>query len=302
MVAVALFAGVVGSSSVAEAQGAQSQAVKDEAADRFKRGIALYEEESFPAALVEFRRAYELVPAYQVLYNVARTCYQVRDYVCALKTFDRYLADGGAGIDAKRREEVDREIVSMRRRVVTLNVKSTKGATIFVDGVSAGDFPLAAPLQVNEGRRQLRATMPGHEPVEKMVDLVGGETTPADLTFSDGSAVATGPTVGGGSTTHYWLWGATGVLAVGAGVTGALALGASSNASDLRKNGGTLSDYDSAETRMRTFSVVTDVLAIAAIGMGITALVVTLSQPDVKAPTTGSLKRSPTGGLLHYGL
>jgi hypothetical protein len=303
LVAVALFAGVVGSSSNAQAQSAQSQAVKDEAADRFKRGIALYEEESFPAALVEFRRAYELVPAYQVLYNVARTCYQVRDYVCALKTFDRYLADGGAGIDAKRREEVDREIVSMRRRVVTLNVKSTKGATIFVDGVPAGDFPLSAPLQVNEGRRQLRATMPGREPVEKMVDLVGGETTPADLTFSEPSTVATAPTVGGGSTTHYWLWGATAALAVGAGITGGLALGASSSASDIRQNGGTVSDYDSAETRMRTFSVVTDVLGIAALGMGIAALVVTVSQPEAaKAPTTGSLRRSPSGGLLHYGL
>jgi tetratricopeptide (TPR) repeat protein len=302
LVVAGLLAGVAGSPAIANAQSAPaSQAAKDEAQERFKRGIALYEEEAFPAALVEFRRAYELVPAYQVLYNVARSCYQVRDYVCALRTFERYLADGGAGIDAHRREEVDRELASMRRRIVTLNVKSTKGATIFVDGVAAGDFPLAAPLVVNEGRRQVRATMAGHDPVEKMVDLVGGETTPVDLTISDsGGAVAATPK--SSSTTHYWLWGATGVLAVGAGVTGALALGASSNASDIRTTGGSLSDYDSAQSRMRSMTIVTDVLGIAAIGMGITALVVTLSQPDSKASTTGSLKRSPTGGLLHYGL
>jgi hypothetical protein len=45
-----------------------------------------------------------------------------------------------------------------------------------------------------------------------------------------------------------------------------------------------------------------DVFAIAAIGAGVAALVVTLRQPDSKETTIGSLKRSPTGGLLHYGL
>src|ERR1700712_1517809 len=109
LVSAAVFVSLSAAPCLAQAQGAPAsdngQAAKDEAAERFKRGIALYEEESYPAALVEFRAAYELVPAYQVLYNVARTCYQVRDYVCSLKTFDRYLADGGAAIEPKRREE-----------------------------------------------------------------------------------------------------------------------------------------------------------------------------------------------------
>lgn len=305
----------ISASSVAHAQATApsptSQATKDEAQDRFKRGIQLYEEESFPAALVEFRRAYELVPAFQVLYNVARTCYQVRDYVCALRTFDRYLADGGTNVEPRRRDEVEREMASMRRRVVTLNVKSTKGATILVDGVAKGDFPLTAPLLVNEGRRQLRATLAGHEAVEKMVDLVGGETTTVDLVVADSSAGVAGGGTGTGapiaSTTSrsnlpVWLWGATGVLAVGAGVTGVVALAASSDASDIRGSGGKLADYDSSESRMRTFSVVTDVLALAAVGVGVAALVVTLSQPEAKSSVTGSLRRSPSGGLLRYGL
>ncbi len=37
-------------------------------------------------------RAYELAPAYQVLYNIAGTCYQLKDYACALRAFEKYLA------------------------------------------------------------------------------------------------------------------------------------------------------------------------------------------------------------------
>lgn len=306
LVVVGLTLGMATASSSAYAQhaGAPSQSQKDEAQDRFKRGIQLYEEENFTAALAEFRRAYELVPAYQVLYNVARSCYQTRDYVCALKTFDRYLAEGGATIERTRRDEVEREIALMKRRVVTINLKATKGATITVDGSPVGEYPVPTPFLVNEGRRQFRAATPGKENVEKMVDLVGGETTVVDLQQGDAIGAPAPSTVDssrGGSTTHYWLWGGAGVLAVATGICGVVALSASSDASDIRSNGGTLSAYDSAESRMRTFSVVTDVLGVATIGVAVAALVVTLSKPD-SPRSTEKLTTSARGGLANYGL
>lgn len=275
---------VVGSSSIARAQAPSGQAAKDEAQDRYKRGIELYEEENFTAALVEFKRAYELIPAYQVLYNVARTCYQLRDYVCALRTFERYVADGGASIDAKRKDEVEREMVSIRRRVATVTLRATAGATISVDGTAIGDAPLPSALHVNEGRRLIRATMAGHDPVERVLDYVGGATMSLDLTFSAQSVASgpqrdyAGPSTGrSSSNTKWFLWGGTALLAVATGVTGGLALGASGDAKDIRNNGGSISDYENAESKMRTLSVVTDVLGIATIGMGVAALFVTLS-------------------------
>jgi hypothetical protein len=287
--------------SAAHAQGASApapttQAAKDEAQDRFKRGIELYEEENFAAALIEFKRAYELVPAYQVLYNVGRTCYQVRDYVCALRNFSRYLSEGGSAIDAKRKDEVDREIVSMRRRVATVSLTATRGSTISVDGVAIGDAPLATPLQVNEGRRLIRASMVGRESVDRSLEVVGGSTVTVDLTLAE-SAPSSAPvaSTSKSSNTHWWLWGATGVLAVGAGVTGTLALSASGDASDIRSNGGSVSDYESAESRMRTLTVVTDVLALAAIGAGVTALVLTLTS-DHQAPSSATAKARPAPG------
>jgi len=291
VLALALLLAVVAQSRPAFAQGGGG---KEEAEARFKRAVELYEEENFAAALVEFRRAYEIVPAFPVLYNVARTCYQLRDYACALKTFERYLVEGAGQIDAARKEEVEREMAIIRRRIVTVNVTATKGSTITVDNVPVGEAPLPKPLQVTEGRRLLRATMPGHPSVEKSIEAAGGDTISVDLTLPDKPAETTTPTPAPaeakqGGSTPWWLWGTAGVLAVGAGITGGLALGASGDASDIRSNGGALADYESAEDRMRAFSIATDVLAVTAVVAGVTALVLTLSSSEA-GPSTPAAK------------
>ena len=43
-----------------------------EARERFQRGVDLYKEGSFDAALAEFNKAYELAPNFRVLYNMAQ--------------------------------------------------------------------------------------------------------------------------------------------------------------------------------------------------------------------------------------
>src|SRR5690349_11541014 len=66
----------------------------DEAQMRFKRGLELYDEQDFQNALIEFRRAYELQPTYKILYNLGQVCYQLTEYACALRNFEKYLKEG----------------------------------------------------------------------------------------------------------------------------------------------------------------------------------------------------------------
>lgn len=280
-IATSLSFGILSAAPLAQAD------EKTEAQDRFKRGIDLYEEENFNAALIEFKRAYELVPAYQVLFNIARTCYQLRDYVCALKTYDRYLVDGGAQIEPSRREEVEKEITVVKRRVGTLTVAGTKGSTITVDGTSVGEAPLPSPIQVNEGKRLIRATMVGREASEKMLEVGGGDSINLDLSLREPLAVSPTEPTNTKSATPWWLWGTTGVLVVGAGITGGLAIASSGDADDIRTRGGTRADYDDAESRMRTFSVLTDVLGAAAIVAGTAALILTLSNNSSRKASKG---------------
>ena len=70
-VVMGLTLGMATASASAQAQhaGAPTQAMKDEAQDRFKRGIQLYEEENFTAALAEPAYGSEVVTALTVYLN-----------------------------------------------------------------------------------------------------------------------------------------------------------------------------------------------------------------------------------------
>lgn len=253
--------GAANASTVANA----SPSTKAEAARHFKRGLELFDENDYQGALIEFERAYQILPTYQVLYNIGQVHYQLQNYAGALKSFESFLSEGGDKIPADRRADVERDIAKLRARIATVEVTSSPGATIYVDDNPVGTAPLSAPIQISTGRRRLRATLPSRTPIEKTLELAGGDAVKVDLTFEP---VSTGP-VAQEEEPHrsppWALWGVAGALAIGTGVTGVLALTESGTVNDLRTNGGAFTDYDDARHKMRTLSVVTDILGAATI-------------------------------------
>ena len=87
-------------------QAAASDDATKEAIGRFKRGLELYKDGAFAAALIEFRKAYEIAPNYRVLYNIGQVCSEMQDYVCAVRSFDAYLAQA-TDLTPERRREVE---------------------------------------------------------------------------------------------------------------------------------------------------------------------------------------------------
>src|SRR5688572_2788380 len=81
--------------TILQTTGARAEDTIDEAAERFERGLTLFDEHDYAASLAEFRRAYVLKPTYKLRYNVGRVCLELRDYVCALEQFEAYLSEGG---------------------------------------------------------------------------------------------------------------------------------------------------------------------------------------------------------------
>ncbi len=188
-IALALVLALSGGS--AGAAGRTKKATLEEAQNRYQRGRELYEENDFPAALVEFKRAYELAPSYRLLYNIAQVQYQLQDYASALDSFQRYLDEGGGELPAQRREEVQREIDRLQVRVATVRVTVNKpGAEISVDDVPVGTSPLREPLLLNAGRRKISASLQGTPPVTRVVDVAGRDTLDVSLEFAAPSAPA----------------------------------------------------------------------------------------------------------------
>ena len=73
---------------------AQSPEQKAQASQHFRRGVELFQEEAFRAALAEFQRAYEIAPDYRLLYNIGQTKLELHDYLGAAQSYERYLQAG----------------------------------------------------------------------------------------------------------------------------------------------------------------------------------------------------------------
>jgi hypothetical protein len=164
-----------------------------EAARRFQRGVSLYREGSFDAALAEFSRAYEIKPDYRVLYNIAEVQSELGDYVAAVASFRKYLREGASGVPKQRRSEVEDEIDRLNGRVAKLEIEgNVDDAELLVDGKTVGKLPLEK-IAVNAGVRHIVVKKTGFRTTEKELTLTGGETSKLQLSLEPEIAPAATP-------------------------------------------------------------------------------------------------------------
>ena len=154
--------------------GAAREAV-DQARTHLALGIELYNERDFDGALVELKRAYDLAPRYQVLYDVAEVAHQQQDYLTAWRNLRRYLADGGDAVSPGRRFEIEAEIERLEQRIGRLVVQAPPRSRILIDGKEVGVVPLGSAIRANVGRRRLQAVSPTGDRWESTIDLAGGD-------------------------------------------------------------------------------------------------------------------------------
>src|SRR4051794_31540701 len=103
-----------------------------EAGAHFQRGVELYNDGDFRGGLVEFKRAYQIWPRANVLYDIGQTEYQLLDYASSLRTMERYLAETGP--NAAHRSEVESTVDVLRGRVGKLALTTdANGCDVAID-------------------------------------------------------------------------------------------------------------------------------------------------------------------------
>jgi tetratricopeptide (TPR) repeat protein len=257
----------------------------EEAGKHFGRGVSLYDEADYRAALVEFRRAYEIAPNAVVLYNIGETYYQLQNYASALTALERYLAESPA--TAEHRAEVQKTLEILRSRVgkvaITTNVP---GCEVTVDDEFVGKTPLAQPVPVSIGRRKITAMRSGLPPDTRFVEVAAGDTAAITLTLEEPKAieapvskplpdVAEEPPGSSHATTAWIVTGALGAAGIGMGIATYVE---SKHLQDARNTFGVTHDeLQSKATRVTTFGIIGDSLGVAALIAGGFALKFTLS-------------------------
>jgi tetratricopeptide (TPR) repeat protein len=265
-----------------------------EAAKHFQRGVALYGETDYRAALVEFKRAYATSPNVAVLYNVGETEYQLQDYASALSTFERYL--GEASPTDPHRAEVEGTVEILRARVGHLAISTNPpGADVTVDDVAVGKTPLDKSVLVSIGRRKVVAALPGRPPISRYVDVAADDTvpvalflpapepSPASSSLSSSSAAHLEPSGSGslGRTLRTVGWLTAGASALGAITFGVLAMRESSELQSARASYPTTAGTLQNDANLtQTYSLLADSLTAAAIVIGGITIVSTFTSPS----------------------
>ena len=282
----------------------------DEARQRFQKGVQLFHEWSFEAALAEFRKAYQLAPSYRLLYNIAQVHYELHNYVDALKAFRQYLNEGGTEVPTDRRTQVEAEIRKLEGRVGYIEVVANVEGQVSIDDVPVGLLPMKTPILVNPGMRRVSVTKPGFGTTARNVTIAGGDHAKVELELNEAVASARGGGDGrkgaarGDASpskpkTAMWIsLAATGALGVGAGVFALLAQDAKKDFEhQLGVYPNTKAEIDDARSTMQRNAAITDGLAAAAVVAAGFTVYFAISSSGKDPATAGAPATQPRIGL-----
>jgi hypothetical protein len=247
----------------------------EEASTRFKRGLQLFDEGDYALALVEFERAYQLAPNYRALYNIGLVNVQLGRYADATRTFDRYLRDGGEEITPQRKVEVANALSELKLRTATVDMStSVPFADVSLDGKPIDPTLFHGPTLIDAGEHTFRATASGFQPASQTVTLAGGDAASVRLQLvALSQSLAPEPSRDHGP--HLFVPGvvATGILAAGGIVSGAIMLAERSRLSTLQNTAGSSeSERTSAANEANAAAAAADIctgLAIVAGGVSV---------------------------------
>lgn len=164
---------------------ASAQKVEDpkvEAAARFDRGLALFEEGDNAGALAEFRQAYAMFANPVVRYNIGLVFAAMNRPVDAADALREVVSD--TKLSEAQRERAKKTLAEQEARIGRLNVTTTPaGARIAIDDVEVATTPLASPIRVASGSRIVGAVAEGYVPTRKEIVIAGNtdETLHFDL-------------------------------------------------------------------------------------------------------------------------
>ena len=156
----------------AEPPKAEADSNKAQAAQRFDRGLTLFNEGDNAGALAEFKQTYALMPNPIVLYNIGLVYAAMGRPVDAVDALSPVV--DSATLSPEQRERAQKTLADQQARIGRVAITTQPaGALIDVDGVEAARTPLSAPLRVAEGSHVIGAVAEGYAHAHKEILVAG---------------------------------------------------------------------------------------------------------------------------------
>lgn len=276
----------------------------------FQAGAQAYGAGNFQDAVRLFRRAYELDPHPELVYNVGQAYEKLGDVPNALRSFREYLR---LAPDAKDRPAVEIGIQRLEHELAERGVQQISitsrpgGARLTLDGKDVGQTPWTGEIAPGRHRAVLHAA--GHPDTPREFLLTGDRAIDIDVALLEPHAAggaAAAPAVAPAQSPRTdepardrpraaprvrpWTWATLGVGAAALAGSAGFELARQSAESDARSAPDQVAygrDYDAMKSRQTTSRVLFGIGAIASAAGGV-LLYLDLSRPD-PSPTTAHL-------------
>jgi hypothetical protein len=162
-------------------------AITEEARAHFSAGVALLQDPKEPRyeeAYREFRAAYAASPSYKILGNLALCAMKIERDLEAIDAYEKYLAQAGPDLAGPERDQIKRDLLTLKSGVVQVTVSSSPpGATIAdirtpVQGPDVrnsygkADGPIV--LGLRRGHHVITAKLPGYLDAQWEFEASGG--------------------------------------------------------------------------------------------------------------------------------
>ncbi len=164
------------------ASSATGESPRELAREHFGRGVALFADEAWDAALVEFMKSRALFPTRNATKNAAICLRQLHRFDEALDMFELLVTEFPT-MPPDAKAQAEKEIASLQKLVGTIQLKGGEaGATIVIDGRNRGTLP-TVPVRVSVGTHVVRVRKEGFGPFEAQVQVASGQTSVVDVTM-----------------------------------------------------------------------------------------------------------------------
>jgi hypothetical protein len=161
----------------ADAPPSDSEAArKEEARVFFDKGVKLFKEGLWDAALAEFSRSREIASTRAATSNAAVCLRKLKRFDEALEMNEALLREF-KDLPPEVKAKAEREIVELAALLGTIEIAGAEpGSSIVVDGRLRGEHATREPLRVSAGTHVVRIYKEGFEPFETQVRVAGGQS------------------------------------------------------------------------------------------------------------------------------
>jgi tetratricopeptide (TPR) repeat protein len=284
------------------------QNARTEARDRFAAGIKLYEDGDFALALIEFDRAYLLIPDFRVLYNIGQVNIQLGRYARAVRSLRQYLNDGGDRIPEERRIAVANDLNMLAVRTASILVKvNVAEAEVLLDSDVVAQSPMTTPVLVDAGEHKLTLRKLGYVSQTKPLALAGRDTVTIDISLvpepkrdpSEKTVIVEQkplPYVNANDPRNTYLllgWSAVGLLGAGWATTGYFGYQSAQDRSDALTRKTSSAELDHLESKTKHWYLASDVFGVTTLVAAGTMLYYTIkTTPSMPASETKPVSKS----------